>query len=204
MVHLKKAVFDINISSLFSDKVVIEEITVDGLDLYYEQKFRTNNVSDLQANVEKNLGIKDKKSEPVKQEKPAEKVEKTDKEPAEAKKLQVDKILLRDITAHVVISGADIPVMMVPINMEKLGTGPEGITAGGVFAAILNKLSMGAADAVVEAAKKGTAAAGDALQNLGDSTGKALQNLGDSTGKALDNAGKELQKGAESLKNLFK
>ena len=180
MVALKKAVFDINVGSLFSDKIIIEEITVDGLDLFYETTLRSNNVADLQANVEKNLGGSEKKAEPEKAEKAEPKGEK--ESASEPKKLQVDKILLRGITAHVVVTGADIPIMMIPINMENLGTGPDGITAGGIFAAILNKLSLGAADAAVEALKKSGAA----------------------TGQALKDAGQNLQEKAKSLKNIFK
>ena len=197
MVHLKKAVFDIDIASLFSDKVIIEEITVDGLNLYYETKFKSSNVSDLQKNVEKNLGTADKKAEePAKKEKPEAKAEK-EESPSEPQKLQVNKILLQDITAHVVISGADIPVMMIPINMENLGTGPEGITAGGIFAAILNKLSMGASDAAVEAFKKGTAATGEALKDIGDKAGNTLKDVGDKAGDTLKDVG-------NGLKNILK
>lgn len=187
MVTLEKAVFDIAPLSVFSDKIRIEEITVTGLNLYYEQKLRSNNISDLQANVEERLGVK--KDPAAKKEKPVAKKEEKGSEP---KKLQVDQIHLNDITAHVVVAGADVPVMMIPINMENLGTGPEGITAGGVFAAILDKLSLGAAGAVVEATKKAGAA-----------TGKALQDLGKQTGNALKDAGKGLEESSQKLKNLF-
>ena len=169
--------------SLFSEKLRIEEITVEGLDLYYEQKLTTNNIAALQANVEKNLGISAAESDKGKESKPEEPGEET---PAEAKKLQVDKIQMNDITAHVVVSGASIPVMMIPINMEDLGTGPDGITAGEVFAAILNKLSLGAASAAVDASKQAGTKTMDALKDAG---GKIGESLG---------------KGTDAVKGLFK
>ena len=179
MLTLEKAVFDIGMCSLFSKKLRIEEITVQGLKLYYEQKLTTNNISTLQANLEKNLGTAEKTAE----EKPApEKKEK----PAESKKLQVDKIQMNDITTYVVVPGGSIPVMMIPINMENLGTGPDGITAGEVFVAILNKLSLGAADAAVEASKKAGSKTWEALKGAG--TG-----IGDGVGK-----------GTDAVKKLFK
>lgn len=183
MVSLNRAVFDIDLGSLFTEKIRIEEITVDGLDLYYEQKLNRNNISDLQANVEKNLGTASKTGEEVKKSEPAK-----EEESSEPKKLQVDKILLKGITTHVVLSGVDVPVMMVPINMENLGTGPEGITAAGIFGAVLDKLSLGAASAMVEAVKKSGAATGQALKDAG---------------KNLQKGTEDLKKEAEKLKKLF-
>ena len=169
MLTLKRAVFDIDLGSLFSDKIRIEEITVTGLDLYYEQKLTTNNVAALQANVEKNLG---KKAEENTSGSDGENGG-TEEAPAEPQKLQVDKIAMNEMWTHVVISGADVPVPIVPINMENLGTDPEGITGMEVFAKVLDKLSFGVTGAVTEALKN----AGSAAGNVIDGAGKGIKKI---------------------------
>lgn len=185
MLTLKKAVFDLGMRTLFADKLQIEEITVEGLDLYYEQKLTTNNVSALLDNLQKKTGAskKEEAKEAPKAEKPEEK-----KEAAQAKKLQVDKIQLNDITTHVVVIGTtDVPIMMVPINLTDLGTGPDGITALDLFTEIMKQLSVGAANAVVEASKKTGSATMNVLKDAGKGIGSGL---GTGTQKVKDLIGK--------------
>lgn len=174
MVTLKHAVFDIDLGSLFSDKIRIEEITVTGLDLYYEQKLTTNNVATLQANVEKNLGAE--KAQTADAQIASEEEEGTAEEAPQPQKLQVDKIAMNEMWTHVVIAGADVPVPIIPINMENLGTGPEGITGMEVFAEVLNKLSFGVTGAVAEALKNAGGAATDVIEGAGEGIKKIFGN----------------------------
>lgn len=177
ILKLKKARLDLEPDSLFEEKLVIDELTVAGLDLYYEPNVQgNNNIEALQEYIEKMF--------PKPTEK--EKKEGTKKEP---QKLQVDDLNLTDINLHTVMLGQELVIPMIPIELEDLGEGPEGITASDVSLVILDKLSLGAVDAIAQYAK-----------NIGGETKKFIKNLESQSKQSL----KEAKKSFKDIKNLFR
>ena len=130
-------------STLTADKLVVEEFTLDGVDVYFEPSANllSNNLSQLNENVQnfqKKLGL---------EEKAAQKKDDAGK-PEKETKLEVDDLNMNSIYVNVVASApglpaTDAPLPVVPINLENLGKDSDGITPLDLSAAILNKLTLG-------------------------------------------------------------
>lgn len=134
---------DIIPSTLTADKLVVEEFTLDGVDVYFEPaaNLLSNNLSQLNENVQnfqKKLGLEEKAAP-----------EKADTgKPEKETKLEVDDLNMNAIYVNVVASApglpaTDAPLPVVPINLENLGKDNDGITPLDLTAAILNKLTLG-------------------------------------------------------------
>ena len=166
ILELKHARVDLEPETLTAPKLEIEEVLVTGLDLYYEpQVSGKNNIDKLQEYVIETFKITESKEAPK-----------------EAQKLQIDELRLTDIDVHTVVLGQRLTLPVVPVELDDLGEGPEGITGGEVFLAVLDKLSLGAGTAIKDSAKT----------------------LGAGTAKLFDDVGTQSKKGVDSLKNLFK
>jgi hypothetical protein len=74
----------VKIGSLMSDTVVVNHFVIDGLEVYIEQRGRTNNIKELVDRIQK-----------------MQKKRPDDAEPPSQKKIQVDRIVIRDVTAHI-------------------------------------------------------------------------------------------------------
>ena len=108
---------DVGMTTLFSKKLLVERVEVKGVELNYETSVLSNNIKDIQQNVERVAG----------------KVEKAEKKgDAPGKPLQVDYLELRGITAWVIVKGSKVvqaPLPVAPIVMTNLGTGEEGVSS---------------------------------------------------------------------------
>ena len=163
---LKHARVDLNPDTLTAAKLEIEEVLVDGLELYYEPQIGgKNNVDKLQEYVIETFKIPEQA-----------------KDQKEPQKLQIDELRLTDIDVHTVILGQNLTLPVIPVELNDLGKGPEGVTGGDVFVVVLDKLSMGASSAISENAKT----------------------IGSGTVKIIDGAGKQMKRGVDGLKGLFK
>ena len=134
---------DIIPSTLTADKLVVEEFTLDGVDVYFEPSANllSNNLSQLNENVQnfqKKLGLEEKAAQ-----------KKTDAgKPEKETRLEVDDLNMNSIYVNVVASApglpaTEAPLPVVPINLENLGKDNDGITPLDLTAAILNKLTLG-------------------------------------------------------------
>lgn len=187
-VKLEKFHVDVDMSTLAAKKLVIEKIQVNGLEVNYETLLLTDNIRTIQANVNRNTGA-DKAS--------AEKEEKTlEKAPSGGKPLQINYLELKDIRMWVVVKGtkARVPLMLPPIVLRDLGTGPEGVSSAKVINDVLLSMlgSMGKAlkaDMVAKGLQSGATqlgqSAGDAAAKLGKSVGDAASFLGDAASSLL-------------------
>lgn len=119
---------DIIPSTLTADKLVVEEFTLDGVDVYFEPSANllSNNLSQLNENVQnfqKKLGLEEKAAQ-----------KKTDAgKPEKETRLEVDDLNMNSIYVNVVASApglpaTDAPLPVVPINLENLGKDNDGIT----------------------------------------------------------------------------
>lgn len=102
--------------SVFSDRVVIRSVVVQGPEIHYEKRGGKTNLEAIQANVESSLATdKDKKDKPAKQE----------------KKLQIDSFIIRDAKVHLYGDNPNDPPAVLTLNeihLKDLGQGAEGIT----------------------------------------------------------------------------
>lgn len=138
--------------SLFSDKIVVRHVRVEGPEITFEGTLGTaNNLSKILDNVKETSGgatekpKADSKSEPPSTGEPPSKTETTSKSEAPSKKLQVDEFTITGAKVNLsmtVFAGRSVTVPLPPITLKDLGTGPEGITAGELTQKVLSEVTV--------------------------------------------------------------
>ena len=171
LLNLKHAKVDLDPGTLLSEKLRIEEILVEGTDFYYEPQITgQDNVKKLEEYVNTTFKV------------PA------DQKKKEPQKIQVDKIRIRDIDVATVVLKQNVVIPMIPIRMEKLGTGPDGITVGDIFIRLLDKLSLGATTAIKD--------------NIGN-LGKFTKDVGTQSTKVLESTGDQIKSGFNKFERVI-
>jgi uncharacterized protein involved in outer membrane biogenesis len=164
--------------SLFSDRIVVEEVYIDAPQIRYEVSLTGGtNVGRIQKNVEEFAAMfasdKEEKPEEVKN----------------AKKLQIDDLLVKNGKITVAASlkgvGTGVPVSLPEIH--KTGIGAEGQKSTYEVVADVLKDVLGsvvtvgkdAATKVLSGVKDLGGAAGNAVKGVGGAAGDAAKSLGD-------------------------
>jgi uncharacterized protein involved in outer membrane biogenesis len=174
---------DVDIPSLFSDTIVIEEIAIRGAQITYEMSGLTDsNIAQIKKNVEAFGGPKEAE--------PGAEPEEEEKAPGEMPKVEIKKFTMEDCTVSLsatLLKGKKATAPMPPVHLENIGSGgkPIGEVAGEIFDPV-----HGAVGEAVEVAKK---QAGKVLE-----TGKDVV---DDAGKTIQDAGKDVK---DTVKDLFK
>ena len=115
--------------SLLGSKLIIHELTLKNINVNFETKLLTNNISAILDNVNSKIGSSEKSGTSEKSS--------TDEE---GKKMQIDYLVVENVGAHLVLSGvstegAGVAVTIQP--MRDLGRGNDGITPGELIARVL-------------------------------------------------------------------
>lgn len=160
--------------SLFSDKVIVNTVNVEGPEVTFETDLHGNNLSKIMSNLEETTGG-------GKQPQPETGSQKA------GKKLQVNEFIITGGKVHVTVNtplgGNSATVALPEIRLKDLGTGPEGITAAEltkqVLQAVLNN-AVQAAGSVVTDLSKGAAKqiSGQAQGAVTGAVQKATEGLG--------------------------
>lgn len=127
--------------SLFDDKVVIRDISVEGPEITFETDLTAVNLKKILSNVEETAGVSGKPSSSDTNQPAAPK----QSEAAGGKKLQVDNFLIRNAKVHVsvnapVIGQQNANVTIPEIHLTNMGTNVEGITAAELSKEVLKAL----------------------------------------------------------------
>ena len=124
---------DVDMSTLFSRKLLLERIEVKGVELNYETALLKTNIGEIQDNVNRLAG-EESNNKPAKENKPSQ-----------GKPLQINSLELRDITAWVIVKGtkAQAPLIVAPIVMTNLGTSPDGVSSVMVINDVLISMVTG-------------------------------------------------------------
>ena len=152
-----------------SNKLVIEEILIDGPEITYEGSPSSSNISKIQQNVAafgKSVAPKDA-AEPKPQK----------KDPTQ-KKVQINDFILKNARLNAstpMLKGKTMTVTMPDIHLKNIGKDSDGVTvqtaAAEVFAAI-NKSVVQTVAGAGKRLEKGIEAAGEAAKGLGSEAGK--------------------------------
>ena len=166
---------DVDMSSVFAKKLVIEKIRINGVELNYETSLLNNNLTQIQKNVERLSGPGKEKNK-----------EKNSSQTA-AKPLQINLIELKDITAWVIVKGTVVqtPIPVLPVTLHDLGSSPEGISSAMVINDVLLSLLGSIAN---------TAGIDKAASAIADGTGKAVKSVGDAARNTLNFFSKQVKK----------
>lgn len=164
--QLSKLNVAVSVSSLFSDKIIIREILVDGVKVAYETKFSESNIGKIKKNVDS--FVKKGKGEEESSEKKAEDKEKP------AKKFQINELKFTNgevtVIAKILNTGAGTTLPLPDIRLTDIGKDSEkGSSLPEVAEHIYNALY----EAILEAVKS----IGDI--DIGEKAEKALKSLQD-------------------------
>ncbi len=148
-------------SSLFSDCIVLSEVSIDSPDFVYETKVVSSNIGDLLKNIQGSSG---KNDQPVdKQGKP-----------------------LRFIVKHFVLTNGHVTLGIGPtaltipmptVTLDDVGTREGGVSPAGLALALMRSVTGGIVTATTNAAGKIGSTMGAAAGNTAKSAGAAVENL---------------------------
>jgi uncharacterized protein involved in outer membrane biogenesis len=169
-------------SSIFSDKIVVKHIRIEAPKITFELGPGGNNLQRIQKNLEAASGG----GSPATPADPA-----PAKETGPGKKLQVDEVVVTGgvVTFGVAALGGKVYEAPLPeVRLEKLGQGPEGITAAELGKVILSKINQTAIETYGDKLAEASAAA------LNELTARATNAVNEATSDAIQNATKKLDK----------
>ncbi len=124
--------------SVFSDRVVVRSVVVQGPEIHYEKRGGKTNLDVIRANVESAL---------------------TDKSKA-GKKMQIDSLIIRDAKVYFYEKRDKPPrtLTLKEIHLQNLGRGPEGVTGAELAQKITDRVIQDTATAVAKVVGVGVAA----------------------------------------------
>jgi hypothetical protein len=184
MLQLKNCVVDVDVGSLMTDTILIEEITLNGMKVVLEQKTLTrNNIKDIIDALPKS--------------EPSDEPQQEKKEEGPGKNLNIGKLELKDISVQAKLlpipgKSDTVNLNLAPISMTDLGTGGEMD-----FAALAREILLAVIQGI---AKDGAGVLPDGMvDSMKDSYDKALE-----SSKELLDVGKKQGEGLlEGVKGLF-
>lgn len=167
----------VQLGSVLSDTVVIEEVTIRAPEVTLEGGVKNNNLTKILENVEAATGAGSAKDTP-------------DKSAAGGKKFIIKELVVEEGKIHVspTLLGGTKTIPMPPIRMQNVGSDTGGVAIAKVTQDLLSRMVSGVAGAVT-----------DALANAG----KAVQDLGKETAGTVKDAAGQVKDAASGLKGLF-
>ena len=147
--------------SLMKDHIVINELTIDEPEFFYETKVVASNIGDLLKNVEQAVGGKD--TPKTAGEKPV--------------KLVVKKLTLKDGRVTIGAAGQVVTVPLPPIDMTDIGVKEGGVTPAQLGVAIMRHVTPTIIAASMQALTTGGGAAGAAAVEGAKQVGEAIKGL---------------------------
>lgn len=168
-ISVGRASLAISPGSVFSDKVVIKSVRVEGAEIYYEGGLSGDNLRKILDNV--TASTAGATTDPAA------------KGNQPTKKLQVDDFVITGAKLNVSLKGTGgfaAPIPLPDIHFTNLGQGPEGITAAELTKKILTEVTASvaknAAGAITEIGK---GALDSATKTATESVNKATKGIGD-------------------------
>ena len=184
-IKLGDVVADIEIGSVFGNKIHVEDLTLKDVDIVYETSVINSNLQEILDNVKK-LASKEEEEEKEEKDEGKEKKEQT---------LQVDKIELENVGVTVQVKGtpAGLPIHVSIDPMGPLGDDEEGITPVGLSLRVLGAI-------ITTAIKSAGGSVVDAASVIGDAAADAAAGA---AGAAVDAAAGAVDAATGAIKGLF-
>jgi uncharacterized protein involved in outer membrane biogenesis len=181
-IKVGSASFAIQPSSLFSDKVIIKSIKIEGPEITYETNFKRSNFAKLRANLQEVMGAGRTSASGTKQV-PGEKNPADGGESKATRKLQVDEFVISGAKVNVSVTsmeGRSLTMPLVEIRLANLGQGPDGISPQELVEKALEAIEKGSAQAAsaTDLNKQVNALTKDAEKQANETAEKAAQGLG--------------------------
>jgi hypothetical protein len=171
---LADAKVKVDLKSALSDKLVIEEILIDGPEITYEGGPSGSNVSKIQENVTAfGKSVAPKEGAESKSQK---------KDPTQ-KKVQINHFIVKNAQVYASVSmlkGKALTIRLPDIQLRDIGKESGGVTVQKAAAEVIVAINKSVVQAVASSGKlleKGAAAVGEAAKGLGGEAGKAVEGI---------------------------
>ena len=154
--------FDINMDTLLSKKIVIDEIRIDGTQIIYELGFNTSNLSEIKSNIDK--FVKGDKQKEAKTE--------TSKKAGEGKKIQINNFYFNGASVSlsaVLLQGQKATMPIPDIHLKDIGKDEKGASTGEVADEIFT--------AIYASIGKVAGSAPEVIKGIGDETLNTVKRL---------------------------
>jgi AsmA-like protein len=157
-----------------SNKLIIEEILIDGPEITYEGGLSGSNIGKIQQNVAafgKSVAPKD-----------AAEPKSTKKDPTQ-KKVQINDFILKNgkvTMSTTMLKGQALTVPLPDIHLRDIGKESGGVTVQKAAAEVFTAINKSVIQAVASSGKlleKGAEAAGEAAKGLGSEAGKTVEGI---------------------------
>ena len=149
LLDLGRVYAKVNVPSLFTDTIVVEEVSVNGIALTYEMPdLSTNNVMQIQQNIAKNTTVeKTLESEDIKEEVQ----EKTSIEPSSSKNIIIKKVVVDggSLNAIIPLQPEALTLNMPAIEINGIGEG-EKMSIQSSVTNLFNKILFNATSVVTK------------------------------------------------------
>jgi uncharacterized protein involved in outer membrane biogenesis len=172
---LKEVRIALDVKSIFSEKIVVDEIYIDAPDITYEKGARSDNIQTILSNIKKFAGASEAKAETG-----------TAAESEEAeKKIQINRLTIKNGKVHMSMTelgkqGLDLD--LPDINMKDIGKGEKGATLSEAMEQIFAKLNT----------------------NISSTVSGSLKDISKTLEKTVsDKAGKSVEGTMDKLKGIF-
>lgn len=172
----------VDTGSVFSDKIVIDELIINAPEISYEKTLTSSNVKELLANIEAFTGPK-----PAPEAGP---------DTGARKQVVIRKLVIEEGTVYIGALGVGQTVKLPRIEMNDIGEGGEKITMAEAVNLVISKVLTNIGPAIANAGELGKQAA-EAIKTQG------LEKIGQATDKAGEAAGDAVNKATDGIKNLF-
>ena len=176
---LRRVFVSLKPQSVLTDKIIVEEVTVEGMRVDFESKITETNLGVIQENVNRKLGALGANSAP-----PKEPDNSAAKEEKPQQQLVIRKLEVRDYSASISakILKTSLVLPLVPVSLTDVGEGrPIGETVSGLFGAVASSISSAMAKS------------GGVLGSLLTETGGLLGDAAHNTGSLIKDAGSKLK-----------
>jgi Cu/Ag efflux protein CusF len=151
-------------SSIFSDCIVLSDVSIDGPDFVYETKVVSSNIGDLLKNIRDSSNNQGEKAQPVdKQGKPL--------------RFVVKHFTLTNGRVTIGIGPTAITLPMPPVTLDNVGTREGGISSAELALAVMRGVTGGIVTATTNAAGKIGSTMGAAAGNSAKAAGEAIKGL---------------------------
>jgi len=178
--ELQEFSVNVNLGSLMSDTIVVKEILIDSPQFTYERNLKTDNIREIQKNIQAFAGQSSAPLEKTETERPTEKPKK--KKPA--KNVIIEHLLIRN--AKVLAKMPGIPAAPIPIaDIEKYNIGKDdhGASYGQTAEEIIGSLYDSIYKAVTDKAGGATEIIKNVSNNISpdevmEAGSKALKSIG--------------------------
>jgi len=180
----------VDTGSVMGDTVQVNKFEIDGLDIYIEQKLGGSNVKAVMKNLERFEGSGGEPPEEGKAPEPA---------PGKGKNVQVDRIVIRNVVAHVQLLPVAGKASTVTVEVPEIVL--EGVTSDNAAGVAVPELVARVVPAILMAVVKkgGDVLPGDFAKDLSGSIVQTADALGKGAETLLNRTSEGIGKGIRDL-----